>query len=253
MTDQSPDPSVVAAEYALGLMSPEEMAAAEARLARDPAFRREVDDWQERLSGLAAEVAPVRPPQAAWDALSGKISKLAPLPRRAAQRPRAVGLRWLAAGLVVGMGLGAAAALVRPSVFPKPGVPTASSPAPAADRGSAVAVLYPETGAARFVVTARLGDGRLFVIPTAPWSIDAGIPCLWGVDGDADPVFVAKVSTQQPSEIVLPEALLKLASAGIVFVITAEAPDWDTRSGSQGSIVAHGKLEIAASPAGPSL
>lgn len=253
MTDLTPDPSVVAAEYALGLMSPDEAAAAEARLARDPDFRREVDCWQERLAGLAEEVVPVRPPPAAWDVLSGKIAKLAPLARRSAPPQGAVRLRWLAAGLVVGVGLGAAAARVFPSVVPKPGTPVASSTAPAKDMGSAVAVLYPETGAARFVVTARLSEGRLFVVPTAPWNTDAGIPCLWGVIGDADPVFVTTVSTQQPAEIVLPEALLKLAKAGVVFVITAEAPDWDARSGSQGSIVAHGKLEIAAAPASPSL
>ncbi len=56
------DEEALAAEYALGLLSPAEADEAERRTATDRAFRLEVAAWRERLSGLAAGTAPVNAP-----------------------------------------------------------------------------------------------------------------------------------------------------------------------------------------------
>ena len=55
-----------AAEYVLGVLSAHERRAVEQRIAREPAFAREVAFWEERLGGLAEGIAPVRPPASAW-------------------------------------------------------------------------------------------------------------------------------------------------------------------------------------------
>ena len=63
MSDIGPelhDDEALAAEHALGVLDHRDRAAAEARMARDPAFAREVEGWRARLAGLFAEIAPGR-------------------------------------------------------------------------------------------------------------------------------------------------------------------------------------------------
>ena len=56
------DDSATAAEYVLGLLSPEDMALAERRLAEDAAFRELVRDWTEQLATLTDDIPPITPP-----------------------------------------------------------------------------------------------------------------------------------------------------------------------------------------------
>ena len=55
-----------AAEYVLGVQDVAARADAETRIARDPAFAREVEYWQGRLTALVEEVGAVEPPTTAW-------------------------------------------------------------------------------------------------------------------------------------------------------------------------------------------
>lgn len=52
-----------AAEYVLGTLGAQERREFERRLSQEPALRTEVEVWEQRLGGLAAEVKPVDPPQ----------------------------------------------------------------------------------------------------------------------------------------------------------------------------------------------
>ena len=61
MSDE-PDRDLLAAEYVLGSLEGDERREAERLLAGDPAFARSVAAWQQRLTPLAAHVAPVAPP-----------------------------------------------------------------------------------------------------------------------------------------------------------------------------------------------
>jgi anti-sigma-K factor RskA len=88
--DIGEDGEALAAEYALGLLGASERAEAEARIARDPAFRAAVAAWHERLAGLAGEAPPVAPPAR----LRAEIeARLFPAPRRA-------WFAWIGGGLV---------------------------------------------------------------------------------------------------------------------------------------------------------
>ena len=64
------NPTLFAAEYALGCLSLVDMRAAEAEAARDPGFAAEIAAWQTRLHPLHAMVVPVQPPTALWTRLS---------------------------------------------------------------------------------------------------------------------------------------------------------------------------------------
>ena len=59
-----PDDDALAAEHALGVLTTRERAAAEQRMARDPAFAADVLAWRARLAPLVEEVASVTPPSA---------------------------------------------------------------------------------------------------------------------------------------------------------------------------------------------
>ena len=72
MSDQ-PDRDLLAAEYALGSLEGDERGEAERLLASDPAFARAVAAWQQRLTPLAAHIAPVAPPDNLWPRIAAGI------------------------------------------------------------------------------------------------------------------------------------------------------------------------------------
>lgn len=61
-----PEDEALAAEHALGVLTARERAAAENRMARDPAFAADVQTWRARLAPLADEIAPVPAPAGLW-------------------------------------------------------------------------------------------------------------------------------------------------------------------------------------------
>jgi len=67
VTDE--DRIALAGEYVLGTLDASERAAAQARLALDPAFVAEVRAWERRLAALGEGVAKVQPSAAVWPAI----------------------------------------------------------------------------------------------------------------------------------------------------------------------------------------
>ena len=59
-------PDALAAEYVLGVLEHAEHDRARRRVEAEPDFAREVQDWEERLAGLAEQIAPVMPPAELW-------------------------------------------------------------------------------------------------------------------------------------------------------------------------------------------
>lgn len=73
----------LAAEYVLGVLDLPERLAVERRMATDAAFSDRISAWQERLSPLNDEIAPVAPPAGLWNRIDGRLfPKAAPEPRR---------------------------------------------------------------------------------------------------------------------------------------------------------------------------
>ena len=164
MTDDQ-DPPDLAGEYVLGTLDGTARAAAEARLARDPAFAAAVTAWQDRLAPLAALAAPADPPAAVWEQIAAAA---APPPRRVG-----LGVRFWQASTAGALALAAALAgimLLRP---------LAPAPGPAA-----MAVLAGRSGLPVFVAVARAGQlvlrpvGAVTAVPAGRemelWVLKAG-------------------------------------------------------------------------------
>ena len=69
---------LLAAEYVLGLLPPEERRTAAARLARDEPFARRVERWEARLAPLAEAYEPAEPPASAKAAIDRRLFAAAP-------------------------------------------------------------------------------------------------------------------------------------------------------------------------------
>ena len=72
MSDE-PDRDLLAAEFVLGSLEGAERGEAERLLAADPSFARSVAAWQQRLTPLAANIAPVTPPVDLWRSIEASI------------------------------------------------------------------------------------------------------------------------------------------------------------------------------------
>ena len=85
--DAPPDDGILAAEYVIGLLTPDEARRVEARAAEDPALAQSILSWQQRLSGLARRVQPVTPPPLVWQRLEAEVMP-PPAPARGEVRRR---------------------------------------------------------------------------------------------------------------------------------------------------------------------
>ena len=93
---------VLAAEYVLGVLSAEERRAVEARMAEQASFAREVEDWEERLGGMASYVSPATPPAHTWFRIQASLGEQ---PLTTAVRPPSV---WQSLSFWRGLSLGSA-------------------------------------------------------------------------------------------------------------------------------------------------
>jgi anti-sigma-K factor RskA len=69
---------MMAAEYVLGTLDPDERDDARARIASDFTFAALVQYWERRLGELHALTGDVEPPAAVWDAIKAKLATAAP-------------------------------------------------------------------------------------------------------------------------------------------------------------------------------
>src|SRR5262249_33943916 len=156
------DGAPIAAEYVLGVLSTAERRAVQARIAREPALRAEVEYWEQRLGPLASELKPVDPPPRVW----AKIE--ATLAADESHRTLWQSLpfwRWAA----IGSAAGAAASLlafVYLARFQSPNPPL-------------VAKLESSSGGAGFVVAIDSGGGGLTVVPAALSDVNQRALELW--------------------------------------------------------------------------
>jgi len=62
--------NIMASEFAMGLLEGDALARAKARMKSDREFALLVQDWQEKLSPMLDEIAPVRPGRQVWEKIS---------------------------------------------------------------------------------------------------------------------------------------------------------------------------------------
>ena len=153
MSDQ-PDRDLLAAEYVLGSLEGDDRAEAERLLATDQAFARSVADWQQRLTPLAAHVAPVVPPADLWGRIEADIgstgASVLPFRRRIRLWQTSTGV-----ALAIAASLAAFIVLHQPELL-------------------RVAVMSPMAGGAPVLMATAERNGALIVRPTAAISVPSG-------------------------------------------------------------------------------
>ena len=148
------DKDVLAAEYVLGTLGPDERAEAQALLAVEPAFAEVVRGWERRLGELSAMVDPVEPPADMWDRIKAGIAvseKMTPAPAAArTPEPAAGAVKAPAeAPKTAPREVAASPPPEPPAAAAAPAVPAAAgaTPAAAAPAGPAAAPAAPSSAA----------------------------------------------------------------------------------------------------------
>ena len=218
-----PDEELLAAEYALGVLSSAERAAAEQRFARDQGFARLVAEWEQRLAPWAAEIADVAPPPQVWDRIVGALPSQT-------QNP---GL-WQSLVFWRGLSLAAgalAAACLATLIY----LGTLTQPQPL------VATIEGD-GHRHFVATNDTRRGTVAVVPAAFNADATRVPELWLIPADGKPRPVGLLRADQTVTLTLPAELAALAKGDAVLAVSLEPPGGSTTGLPTGPVIATGKL-----------
>ena len=218
-----PEDEFVAAEYALGVLTGAERAAAEGRIARDRAFANMIGAWEERLSPWAAEIDEVAPPPRVWESIAAALP-----PAREARS----GL-WHSLAFWRVFALASALVAVCFALFIYLGATRPSEPL--------VATI--ESGGQRsFVATVDVTRGTIAVVPAAFAGDPARVPELWLIPPGGKPLPVGLLSAQKPVVIAMPAPLAGQAKSGATFAVSLEPPGGSPTGAPTGPVIGAGKL-----------
>ena len=218
-----PDDELLAAEYALGVLSGAERSAAEQRVARDHGFARLVAEWEQRLAPWAAEIADVVPPPQVWDRIADA------LPAQTQDNSLWQSLAFWR-GLTLAASVLAAACLAALIYL---GALTQPQPLVATIEGD---------GHRHFVATIDTKRGTVAVVPAA-FSADATrVPELWLIPADGKPRPVGLLRADRTVTLTLPAELAALAKGDAVLAVSLEPPGGSTTGLPTGPVIATGKL-----------
>ena len=225
------DPRVLAAEYALGVLTGRDREAARARLAADPEFRAEVERWTGRLSPLLDEAEPAQPPDRLWAAIEaatgGGSDNVVALKRRVnVWRGVSAGMTALAATLAI--------VLLQPA--PQAPVQPAAPPlvAMVSDEGKAMTVVANWDPDDRQLVLAMAGD-----MPEDPGMAHE----LWVIPEGGAPRSLGVMAHRPMSRMELADRLAELLRQGATIAISVEPPGGSPTGLPTGPVIASGTLE----------
>lgn len=237
----SDEPDIAAAEYALGLLTGEELRSAWARAGSDPVFAADVARWQGRLAPLLQEVDAVAPPADLWRRIEAAASG------RSASNDNVVGLhrrlnRWraatgamtaLAASLALLLAFGPHIAVVPTSQIARPA--RAPLVAMLGDQG-AVKVVASWDPAARQLVLAVPGD-----LPADPQHARE----LWVIPSGGKPHSLGTMPAAKQMHVRLAQAVATLLQHGATIAISIEPPGGSPTGTPTGPVIASGALTKA--------
>jgi anti-sigma-K factor RskA len=230
----APDGEHLAAEYALGVLGAGARRAAEQRIARDPAFAREVAFWEARLTPLTDTVAPVEPPAHLWDSVEQRLDFGArSRPQAAAAEPASIwqklafwrGLAIGSFGLAAASLVGIAVLLNRPALQPP-----------------LVATLAQQTGGPAFVANIDRDKRLITVIPAAFTQQPGRVPELWIIPPGGNPRSLGLLNPSQPVALTISNELLPHANPNSALAVSIEPPGGSPTGLPTGPVVAQGRL-----------
>lgn len=231
------DASLLAAEYALGVLEADAHRAAAARAERDRAFARDVTGWHERLSPMLDDIAPVAPPLALWPriraALGLDAAPRVPLWQRLGfwQGFGAAGLAATAASLVAVM-------VLRTHVPELPGVHAARAPHPI----TLLTSLAAPDGVGAYVAAVDADACTLLLVPTGDARIPAGkVAELWVITPNGTPRSLG-VRSDGMQAVSVPTPLRKIFRATTALAVSIEPRGGSPTGLPTGDVVASGAL-----------
>ena len=225
-------PDTLAAEYALGVLDAAEHDRARRRVEADPTFAREVQDWEERLAGLAEQVAPVTPPADLW-ARTDRALDGGEMPGAAevvVLRLRRSVARWRAA---TALAAGIAAGLVLALFWPRPGPAVAPM----------LAARLSAPGQAPPVFVALYDPARKAIVLT-PASVSASAgrsPELWLIPSGGKPIALG-VADFKGSVQLVPAAGVSGLGVGVL-AVSVEPKGGSPTGQPTGPVIATGRLQ----------
>lgn len=229
------DDGVLAAEHALDVLSAAERAAAELRMATDPAFAAEVEAWRERLAPLLEEIAPVAPSDGLWNRI------VRALPANDDQALRRSVRRWRA---TAGGAMALAAAGVAAAVF------LATQPAQVIVRETPApgpllnASLAPQASAQPlFVAAYDPARQALLVTSLVPTGTDpAHVHQLWLIPADGKPRSLGMVEPGASKAMPMAKDMTPMFVEGAALAVSVEPPGGSKQVGPSGPVAAIGRL-----------
>jgi len=228
-TTQSGDGTLIAAEYVLGVLSAAERSAVQARLAREPALRAEVEYWEQRLGTLASELAPVDPRPQVWAKIEAAI---AAEPRRRTLWQNLPFWRWTAIGSAAIAAASVAASLAAFVYLAR--IQPAEAPL--------IAKLESNGGGAGFLVAVDAGGGGLSVIPAALPDINARALELWLIAPGEQPRSLGLIEAARPVHVSVPADLIQRVTPQSTLAVSVEPPGGSPTGLPTGPVIASGKL-----------
>jgi len=219
--------SVLAAEYALGLLSADEHARAAARLRAEPALRRDLRFWQGRLSSLDDQFAESAPPASTWSGIEKRLF---------ASGAQSTG--WWNSLALWRSFAGAAAAIAIVAI----GVNVmAPRPDPNAFAAQLVAALSAQGSNVQVVALYNAQSGEVRLTALSGDRVPDKDYQLWAIQGDAGPKSLGLIKIDARNDVKLPADVLASFGPGTTLAISLEPLGGSPKPVPTGPVVAAGK------------
>ena len=240
---EAPDLSedeALAAEHALGVLNARDRAAAELRMASEPAFAADVEAWRARLAPMLESVPAVPAPQGVWQ----RIERMLPANDNGAIMNK---LRFWRNSAVGGFALAAASlAGVMVQVNQPPVVVERQVPVSPQGQLLSASVVTTQPGGIQPLFTASYDPDRKALIVTSllPEGSDRDkVHELWLIAGQDKPKSLGLVEQGKAKVIALPTELLAKMSEGAALAVSLEPPGGSpSPDGPTGPVIGVGKL-----------
>lgn len=220
----------LAIDVALGALGRDALRAAEARMARDPTFRMQVETWQRMLAPLDETTAPATPSPEVWSRIMAVVD---PVP---AVRPTTRGSVW--SSLAIWRGLAATSTALAAIAVVLLVAQPAASPTPQL----LVATLSSEAGASLITATYDAARGAIILTPAGKTDEAGRTPELWVIEGSNPPRSLGTIDLASPGAHAIPATRLQGLKPGSTLAISLE-PEGGSKTGAPtGPVIATGKL-----------
>ena len=214
---------MLAAEYALGVLTGTEREAAARRVTRERAFAALVAEWEGRLAPWAADIPEIAPPPQLWE----RIAAALPSVRRQRTGFWQSLVFWRSFGMVSALAAACLAVLLYLSVASK--------------QATFVASIENE-GQRIFVAAVDVTRRTVAVIPVAYRPDPTRVPELWLIPSGGKPLPLGVLPADGLAQIATPPAFADQTRRDAVLAVSLEPPGGSPTGQPTGPVVGSGKL-----------